>query len=133
MPDSTLQMHVGIRTSAFGSIEIHTVVEQSQVGVAIHSDRDLARWFSSEVSGLEAGLKSQHLNLTAVDFASNRSGVQTATSFQQGQPRQTFSQTPGSYAAALPNQAAPPEPETEPNPTATLLAQLPETRVSILV
>jgi len=130
---AALQMHLGIRTSAFGNVEIHTVVEQSQVGVAIHGDRDLARWFSSEVGGLEAGLKSQHLNLNGVDFSSNRSGVQTASSFQQGQPRQNFSQTWGSHAAALPSEAeaVASEPETEPVPAA-LIAGPSETRVSIL-
>ena len=132
-PDAVLQMHIGIHTNAFGNVEIRTVVEQSQVGVAIHGDHDLARWFSSEVSGLEAGLKSQHLNLTGVDFGSNRSGVQTATSFQQGQPQQNSPHTPGSYAAALPSEAAPPEPEITSDPTAPLPAQLAETRVSILV
>lgn len=129
---SAAQMHVGIRTSAFGNVEIHTVVDQSQVGVAIHGDRDLTRWFSAEVGGLEAGLKSQHLNLTGVDFSSNRSGVQTATSFQQGQPRQNFSHTPGSNTAASKSEAAAPEPETEPV-SAGLTTVLPETRVSILV
>src|SRR5208337_5298217 len=95
------QMHVGIRTDAFGAVEIHTVVEQSQVGITVHSDRDIARWFSSEVPGLESGLNKSHLNLTGVNFDSGRSGVQTATGFQQGQPRQNFSQTPGSsYTAA---------------------------------
>ena len=87
LPDpGALQMHFGIRTNAFGNVEIHTIVEQSQVAVAIHGDRDLARWFNSEMGGLESGLKSQHMNLTGADFSSNRSGVQTATGFQQGQP-----------------------------------------------
>jgi len=95
------QMHVGIRTDAFGSVEIHTIVEQSQVGITVHADRDIARWFSSEVPGLEAGLNKSHLNLTAVDFDSGRSGVQTASSFQQGQQRQSYSQTPGApYAGS---------------------------------
>jgi hypothetical protein len=132
--DATLMMHVGIHTSAFGNVEIHTVVEQSHVGVAIHGDRDLARWFSSEVSGLEAGLKSQHLNLTGVDFGSNRSNVQTATSFQQGQPQQNFSQIQWGHAAAFSSATAAPESETETDfdSTVALPAQSPETRVSIL-
>jgi hypothetical protein len=96
------QMHVGIRTDAFGAVEIHTVVQQSQIGITVHADRDIARWFSSEVPGLESGLNKNHLNLTAVDFDNGRSGVQTATSFQHGQPRQNFSQTPGPQSAALP-------------------------------
>lgn len=98
------QMHVGMRTDAFGAVEIHTVVQQSQVGITVHSDRDLARWFSSEVPSLESGLNHSHLNLTAVDFGSGRSGVQTSTSFQQGQPQQSFSQrqTPGSATVTFP-------------------------------
>ena len=129
---AVLQMHMGIRTSAFGNVEIHTVVEQSQVGVAIHGDRDLVRWFNSEVGGLAAGLKSQHLNLTAVDFDSTRSGVQTATGFQQGQPRQNFPQPSGANAAALVREGEVSGPETEPAATAPATG-LPETRVSILV
>jgi hypothetical protein len=97
------QMHLGIRTEAFGAVEIHTVVQQSQVGLTVHADRDIARWFSSEVPGLESGLNKNHLNLTAVDFDSGGSGVQTATSFQQGQPQQHFSERPGSQSAALPD------------------------------
>jgi hypothetical protein len=95
------QMHVGVRTDAFGAVEIHTVVQQSQVGITVHSDRDVSRWFSSEVPSLESGLNQHHLNLTAVDFDSGRSGVQTATSFQHGgQPRQQFSQSSSSQSAA---------------------------------
>lgn len=135
---AVLQMHMGVHTSAFGNVEIHTVVEQSQVGVSIHGDREVARWFNSEVGGLEAGLKSQHLNLTGVDFSSNRSGVQTATSFQQGQPRQNFSQNPGTNGGALPANAAKaesePETETETETVSVALSSgLKGTRVSILV
>jgi hypothetical protein len=132
-PDSALQMNVGIHTDAFGNVEIHTVVAQSQVAVAFHGNSNLARWFSCEVSGLEAGLKSQNLNLAAVDFAGNRSAVQTATSFQHGQPRQPFSQNPDHGALALAEAAAPqPQPESD-LAVALPLVPLPETRVSILV
>jgi hypothetical protein len=98
------QMHVGIRTEAFGVVEIHTVVQQSQVGITVHADRDIAHWFTSELPGLESGLNKNHLNLTAVDFDNGRSGVQTATSFQHGHPQQHLSETPGSQSAALPDQ-----------------------------
>lgn len=99
------QMHVGLHTDAFGSVEIHTVVQQSQVGITVHSDRDISRWFNSEVPGLESGLNRSHLNLTAVNFDNDRSGVQTATSFQNGQPRQGSPQTVGSQSAGLPGAA----------------------------
>jgi hypothetical protein len=131
--ESALQMQVGVHTSAFGNVEVHTVIEQSQVGISIHGDRELARWFNSEVSGLETGLKNQHLNLTGVDFSSTRSGVQTATSFQHGQPRQNFSQNSGSYASASPADGTASEGATEPDLTTALPVRGPETRVSILV
>ncbi len=132
-PDAdALHMQVGVHTSSFGNVEVHTVIEQGQVGISIHGDRDLARWFNSEVGGLEAGLKNQHLNLTGVDFSSTRSGVQTATGFQHGQPRQNPFQTPGSCAAAR-DGAPPDESANEPNSTAALPAQVPETRVSVHV
>jgi hypothetical protein len=93
------QMHVGLRTDAFGVVEIHTVVQQSQIGITVHSDRDISRWFSSEVPGLESGLNNSHLNLTAVNFDHARSGVQAETGFQQGQPRQQQPQTFSSPSA----------------------------------
>jgi hypothetical protein len=104
------QMHMGVRTDAFGAVEIHTVVAQSQVGITVHADRDISRWFSSEVSGLESGLNNSHLNLTGVNFDHGRSGVQTATGFSNGQPRQNFSQphqpqSAGSRVAATPEPA----------------------------
>jgi hypothetical protein len=118
------QMHVGVRTDSFGAVEIHTVIQQSQVGITVHSDRDIARWFTSEVLGLESGLNKSHLNLTAVDFNSGRSGVQTSTGFQQGQQRQSFYQPPGSPSAGLagvgsPEKDAAAEPATIDQPSSS--------------
>ena len=127
-----LQMHLGIHTNAFGNIEIHTVVEQSQVGVSIHGDRDLARWFNSEVGGLETGLKGQHLNLAGVNFSSNRSGVQTATSFQHGHPRQNFPQNAGSYPSGPAGERIAAESVDDSNLTVALPVQGTDKRVSIL-
>jgi hypothetical protein len=127
------QMHVGIRTEAFGAVEIHTVVQQSQVAITVHAERDIAHWFSSEFPGLESGLNKNHLNLTVVDFDSGSSGVQTATSFQQGQPEQHFSNTPGSQSAALPNQNTASESAAADILTADLSVGPVQTRVSIHV
>ena len=88
---------------------------------------------SSEVPSLESGLSHQHLNLTAVDFENGRSGVQTATSFQNGQPRQHFSENPGSQSAALPEQDTTPEPATASILPADLSVGPAKTRVSIHV
>src|SRR5208282_2229487 len=105
------QMHVGMHTDAFGAVEIHTVVQQSQVGITVHADRDIARWFNSEVPSLESGLNRSHLNLTGVNFDHGGSGLQTATGSSQGQPRQSFSQNTDSQSAGVSGVAAH-EPET---------------------
>lgn len=128
------QMHVGMRTDAFGAVQIHTVVQQSQVGITVHSDRDLARWFASEVPSLESGLNHNHLNLAAVDFASGRSGVQTSAGFHQGQPEHSFSQRPATpfvppVALSEPS-AAPAHPEIVPS---SQVLRPDGTHVSILV
>jgi len=132
------QMHVGMHTDAFGAVEIHTVVQQSQVGITVHADRDIARWFSSEVPGLESGLNHSHLNLTGVSFDQGRSGVQTATGFSHGQPRQSFSQTQGSPAAAATGAASSGQDTATESATVNILPPDPQsgpggTHVSILV
>jgi hypothetical protein len=104
------QMHVGIRTDAFGAVEIHTVIQQSQVGITVHADRDLARWFTSEVPGLESGLNQHHLNLTAVEFDNGRSGFGSGTGSQQGQARQGFSPAPSPQSATPAEQVKTSEP-----------------------
>jgi hypothetical protein len=117
------QMHVGVRSDAFGTIDIHTVVQQSQVGITVHSERDMAHWFSAEVAGLESGLNKSHLNLTGVSFDSGSSGVQSGSSFQHdGQPRQSFSQN-SQPSTTLPGQPTATEPagkNTSPPDASTL-------------
>jgi len=130
-PDS-LRMHLGVHTNAFGNVEIHTIIEQAQVGVAIHSDRDLARLFNAEVSGLETGLKSHHLDLAGVDFSSDRSGVQTSTGFQQGQPRQSFFQSSASQNTIPEMTEIEPASIQGPDLIAALPAKGPESHVSFL-
>lgn len=132
-PDAAgeLQMHVGIRTTAFGTVEIHTAVHQNQVGLAIQGERGLAHWFSTEVQNIEAGLKDYRLHLTKVELESGTAGLQTASSFHQQQPQRNTSGMTGSRNGALL------EPAGEPVPVETLPADLEarstETRVSILV
>jgi len=127
------QMHVGIRTEAFGAVEIHTVFQQSQVGITVHADRDIAHWFSSELPGLESGLNKNHLNLTAVDFDNGRSGIQTATSSQHGQSQRHFSETPGSQSAVPPDQDTASEPAAADILTSDLSIGPAKTHVSIHV
>lgn len=78
-PAGDAEMRVGIRTAAFGALEIYTSVHQNQVGIAVHGGRDLTQWFSSEVQNLESGLRDHHLNLTTVELDHTTSGFQAGT------------------------------------------------------
>jgi len=90
-----VQMHVGIRTAAFGAVEIYTSVHQNQVGIAVHGERGMAHWFSSEVQNLEFGLKDHHLHLTTVEMDKGGTGLQTSTGSQQQNPHRNFQATRG--------------------------------------
>ena len=129
---SELQMQVGVHTSTFGDVQVHTQIEQSQVGISIRADHEFAHWFSPEVGGLENGLKSQHLNLTSIDFSSARSGAQSDPGSQHGQPHQSPSEKPAPRAASELIQINSDEPENKPEPVPVFPPRL-ESHVSVLV
>jgi hypothetical protein len=63
------EMRIGLTTSAFGSVEVHTVVHANDVGVLIGSEKgDLRSLFTSELPGIANTLQQQNLRLNHVDF-----------------------------------------------------------------
>lgn len=63
------EMHIGLHTAAFGSVEVHAVVRDSQVGLAIGSERgDLHRFLANEVPGISGRLEQHDLRLDTVRF-----------------------------------------------------------------
>ena len=63
------EMRIGMNTSAFGNVEVRTVVHSNEVGVAIGSERgDLRSLLSSELPGIAHALQQQSLRLNEVDF-----------------------------------------------------------------
>jgi hypothetical protein len=63
------EMHIALQTAAFGNVEVHAVVSESQVGLAIGSERgDLHRILANEVPGLAGRLQQHDLHLDAVKF-----------------------------------------------------------------
>ncbi len=89
------QMRVGIRTAAFGAVEIYTSVHQNQVGITVHGERSMAHWFSSEVQNLESGLKDHQLHLTTMVMDKSGSALQTSTGSHQQNPQRNFQATRG--------------------------------------
>ena len=63
------EMHVGLRTLAFGSVEVHTVLRGSQVGLSIGSEKgDLHSLLAPEVGALSANMRQHELKLESIHF-----------------------------------------------------------------
>jgi len=74
------EMHIGLRTTAFGSVEVHTVIRENQVGLAVGTERgDLKTFLASEVPTLRNVLHHQDLQLDGIHFLQNQQGLQSDT------------------------------------------------------
>ncbi len=63
------EMHIGLRTQAFGSVEVHTMVHDMQVGLAVGSEKgDLRTFLASEMPGIQASLRQQDLRFDHIHF-----------------------------------------------------------------
>jgi flagellar hook-length control protein FliK len=63
------EMRIGMNTSAFGNVEVRTVVHANDVGVVIGSERgDLRSLLSNELPGVSSSLQQQNLRLHEVSF-----------------------------------------------------------------
>jgi hypothetical protein len=126
-----MQMHVGIRTAAFGAVEIYTSVHQNQVGLTIHGEHGLAHWFSGEVQNIESGLKDHHLNLATVELDKGGTSLQTATSSDHHHSQRNFPVLRGWQNNVTRDGAN--ETNLVESATAGLAARFGETRVSIRI
>jgi len=63
------EMHIGVRSADFGSIDVHAVVRDSLVGVTVGSEKgDLRAYLSPEVARLQSTLKQQELRFETLRF-----------------------------------------------------------------
>jgi hypothetical protein len=84
------EMHIGLRTQAFGSVEVHTTVRDSQVGLTVGSERgDLRTFLATEVSGLQTTFRQQELRFDNIHFLETSPG--TTSGFSGGADSQAGS------------------------------------------
>jgi hypothetical protein len=106
------EMHLGVRTESFGSVQVHTVVRNSQVGLTVGSERgDIKAFFAGEVPGLESNLRQYELNFADIRFLG---GPASGLNAQTGGNAHSQSFQPGrSFVPAVtqPAHAAEQEPE----------------------
>jgi hypothetical protein len=75
------EMHIDLRTTTFGSIEVHAVIRDSQVGLSIGSERgDLRHLLSTEVPAMESRLQRHDLQLDSVRFIDQGHAFNAGTS-----------------------------------------------------
>lgn len=115
------EMRIGLHTTAFGSVEVHAVVRDSQVGLAIGSERgDLRHLLSTEFPAIQGRLQREDLRLDSVRFFDQGPSFGAGLA-SGGQPRsQQFAYPHISRAAGLVDDASldfPAETEFPQNPT----------------
>jgi hypothetical protein len=75
------EMHIGLRTQAFGNVELHTVVRDSQLGLVVGSEKgNLRNFLNAEMPTLQAGLGQHDIRFDGIRFLENSAGVGTGFS-----------------------------------------------------
>jgi hypothetical protein len=63
------EMRIGLSTSAFGNVEVHTVVHANEIGVSIGSEKgDLRSLLTNDLPAISSALQQQNVRLHHVDF-----------------------------------------------------------------
>jgi len=77
------EMHIGFRTPAFGSVEVHTAVRDTTLGLAVSSEKgDLRGFLTQEVPALQTVFHQQGLQFDQIRFMTP--GSLTGTGFSGG-------------------------------------------------
>ena len=96
------EMHIGLRTLAFGNVEVHTVVRDSQVGLAVGSEKgDLRTLLTAEIPGLQTKFHQHDLHLDNIRFLEHGPGFDTGFSAGADSQSRSFQQR-GGAAPRLP-------------------------------
>jgi hypothetical protein len=101
------EMHIDLRSQTFGNVELHTTVRDSQVGVAVGSDKgDLRSFLTAEVPGLQTALRQQDLHFDNIQFLApdtgTSGGLAGGTNSQSGFSPPSRSWAPAAAFEALP-------------------------------
>ena len=63
------EMHIGLRTQAFGAVDVHTALRDAQLGLSISNERgDLRGFLAAELPGIQTVMRQHDLQFNNVDF-----------------------------------------------------------------
>jgi len=102
------EIHIDLRTTTFGSIEVHAVIRDSQVGLSIGSERgDLRHLLSTEVPAMEGRLQRHDLQLDSVRFIDQGPAFNAGTSSGNASKEKPAEYTRNLHIADLGNESSP--------------------------
>jgi len=82
------EMRIGMNTSAFGGVEVRTVVHANEVGLVIGSERgDLRGLLTNDMPAIANTLQEQNLRLHSVNFMQGFAFSNHASGGGDSQPR----------------------------------------------
>lgn len=92
-------MHIDLRTQAFGSVEVHTLIRDNQVGVTVGNERgDLRTLLGAEVPGLQTALRQQDLAFSHIQFLGTNASLDSALSGgADSRPPQPYNPRPANH------------------------------------
>jgi hypothetical protein len=100
------EMRIGMNTSAFGGIEVRTVVHANDVGLIIGSEKgDLRGLLSNEMPAITNTLQQQNLRLNSVSFMQGFASSSNASGGGASQQQRSFVPAP-TAANAVSSEAA---------------------------
>lgn len=100
------EMRIGMNTSAFGGIEVRTVVHANDVGLVIGSEKgDLRGLLSNEMPAIANTLQQQNLRLNSVSFMQGFASSNNASGGGGSQQQRSFVPAP-TVANAVSSEAA---------------------------
>jgi hypothetical protein len=121
------EMHIGLRTQAFGTVDVHTALRDTQLGLAVSSERgDLRSFLAPDVPALQTVIRQHDLRFDKIQFT-QPSGANTTFSDNANSQSRYFSQSTPS-ASALP-----PDDTTEPDAAAQEISLQTPVRLSVHV
>lgn len=96
------EMHIGLRTQAFGSVEVHTALRETQLGLTVSSEKgDLRSFLQADGPTLQTVLQQHDLRFGNIRFLQTETGHSSGFSSNPDSQRHSF--TPGGAAPpALP-------------------------------
>jgi len=108
------EMHLDVRTSVFGDVQLHTVIRDTQVGVTVGSEKgDLSTYLNAELPGMQKNLQAQSLRFDGIQFLGNGIGG--------GNPGESNSRSQNFPHSSPANLTSPKEPGNDVEPVQTAM------------